>query len=139
MTVSSTSSPTRALSKTERPDDRRPIPENQHMFVHHQAAAWPLLLAVLLPLTVAGCLTADGAGLADAVGIGSSHHTAINSERFKVDAVDLSAIDPRLCIKSSIIGRQSRGRPSWSMRTITRPSTRAGPPDCQIELYSGLS
>lgn len=67
MTVSSTSSPTRALSKTERPDDRRPIPEHQHMFVHHQAAAWPLLLAVLLPLTVARCLTADGASLADAV------------------------------------------------------------------------
>lgn len=66
------------------------------MLVHHQRTARTLFLAVVLPLTVAGCVTTDGAGLADAGIAGSGHYAAIPSEKFRVDAVDLSAIDPRL-------------------------------------------
>jgi lipoprotein-anchoring transpeptidase ErfK/SrfK len=65
------------------------------MFAHHQAVARSLLLAVLLPLAVAGCVTTDGTGAALVVDPGAARYAAINSGRFKVDAVDLSAIDPR--------------------------------------------
>jgi len=65
------------------------------MLAHHQRTARTLFLAVMFPLTVAGCVTVDGAGLADAGVSGSTHYAAIPSEKFRVDAVDLSAIDPR--------------------------------------------
>ena len=65
------------------------------MFVHVPGTARSLFLAVALPLTVAGCVTTDGAGLADAGAASSARYAAMTSEKFRVDAVDLSAIDPR--------------------------------------------
>lgn len=65
------------------------------MFAPLQRTARTLILAVMLPLTVAGCVTTDNAGLADAGLAGSAHYAAITSEKFEVDAVDLSAIDSR--------------------------------------------
>jgi lipoprotein-anchoring transpeptidase ErfK/SrfK len=65
------------------------------MFAPLQRTARTLILAVMLPLTVAGCVTTDKAGLSDAGLPGSAHYAAITSEKFEVDAVDLSAIDAR--------------------------------------------
>jgi lipoprotein-anchoring transpeptidase ErfK/SrfK len=65
------------------------------MPVHHQGIVRTLFLAVMLPLTLAGCVTIDGSGLADTGIAGSAHYAAVTSEKFKVDAIDSSAIDPR--------------------------------------------
>lgn len=66
------------------------------MFAHFRKAARALLPAGLLPLVVAGCVTTDGVGLADTGAARPTHYAAIRTEKFAVDAVDLSAIDPRL-------------------------------------------
>ena len=66
------------------------------MFAHFRKAARALLPAGLLPLVVAGCVTTDGVGLADTGAARPTHYAAIRTEKFAVDAVDLSAIDLRL-------------------------------------------
>src|SRR5690348_13296214 len=65
------------------------------MLARHPKAARTLFLAVALPLTVAGCVTTEGEGLAHAGMAGAARYAEMPSEKFNVEAVDLSAIDPR--------------------------------------------
>lgn len=57
------------------------------------------VLAAALMLTVAGCVTADGPQLARdpsaPMFASMANYAALDSEKFKVDAVDVSEIDPR--------------------------------------------
>ncbi len=65
------------------------------MFARLQNAARALFLAVTLPLTVAGCVTTDAAGLDGRQLAAAAHYAAIASEKFRVDAIDVSVVDPR--------------------------------------------
>ncbi|MDN4983431.1 L,D-transpeptidase [Bradyrhizobium arachidis] len=65
------------------------------MLAHLQKAARTLFLAVTLPMTVAGCVTTDAAGLDQRQTAGTARYAAIPSEKFRVDAIDLSVVDPR--------------------------------------------
>jgi lipoprotein-anchoring transpeptidase ErfK/SrfK len=68
------------------------------MFAKLQVAGRALLFAVILPLTVAGCVTTDGAQLAShlpANTAATAQYAAINSEKYRVDAVDTSAMDQK--------------------------------------------
>lgn len=57
------------------------------------------LTAAVLPLTLAGCITAGGPQLAgsqtESARTGFGNYAALDSEKFRVDAVDLSEIDPK--------------------------------------------
>ncbi len=54
-----------------------------------------MFFALALPLTLAGCVTVDGSQLAaSSPPAFAASYAAINSERFKVDAVDVSTMDP---------------------------------------------
>jgi lipoprotein-anchoring transpeptidase ErfK/SrfK len=65
--------------------------------ISNAKSARTILLAAVLPLTVAGCMTVDGPQLAGTASppIGAAHYAALDSEKFRVDAVDVSAIDPK--------------------------------------------
>ncbi len=52
-----------------------------------------MFFAVILPLTAAGCVSTAESQLS--VSGGAAQYAAVDSERFKVDAVDVSAVDPR--------------------------------------------
>ncbi|QOZ55252.1 L,D-transpeptidase [Bradyrhizobium sp. CCBAU 53338] len=65
------------------------------MLAHLQKAARTLFLAVTLPITVAGCVTTDAAGLDQRQTAGTARYAAIPSEKFRVDAIDVSVVDPR--------------------------------------------
>lgn len=66
------------------------------MFATSQASVRAALFAVILPATVAGCVTTDGAQLASTLRpVSTARYAAISSEKFKVDAVDTSAIDQK--------------------------------------------
>lgn len=58
-----------------------------------------LFLAAVLPSAVAGCVTLDGSQPAGnssvAVLSGKANYAALDSEKFRVDAVDVSEMDPR--------------------------------------------
>jgi len=58
-----------------------------------------ILIAAVLPLTVAGCVTVDAPQLAGSQTLsgraGAGSYAALDSEKFRVDAVDLSEIDPK--------------------------------------------
>ncbi len=56
------------------------------------------ILAAILPLLAAGCVTVDGplaGGSPPSVQAGAANYAALESERFRVDAVDVSEIDPK--------------------------------------------
>jgi lipoprotein-anchoring transpeptidase ErfK/SrfK len=57
-----------------------------------------ILAAIVLPLTAAGCVTVDGplaSGSSLSISAGAANYAAHASERFKVDAVDISEMDPK--------------------------------------------
>ncbi len=73
-----------------------------------------ILVAILLPLAVAGCVTVDGplAGVSSpSVRAGAASYAALETERFKVNAVDVSEIDPKYL------------RPEVEYRTVETPGT----------------
>jgi lipoprotein-anchoring transpeptidase ErfK/SrfK len=62
-----------------------------------QRALRMLVLTAALPLILAGCVTTDnGLDFAHGATTVAAHYAAIESERFKVEAVDTSQIEPRL-------------------------------------------
>ena len=67
--------------------------------ISNAKSARTILLAAVLPLTVAGCVTVDGPQLAGnssaSVLIGAANYAALDTEKFRVDAVDLSEVDPK--------------------------------------------
>ena len=67
--------------------------------ISNAKSARTILLAAVLPLTVAGCVTVDGPQLASdssaSALTGAANYAALGSEKFRVDAVDLSEIDPK--------------------------------------------
>jgi len=67
--------------------------------ISNAKSARTILLAAVLPLTVAGCVTVDGPQLASdssaSALTGAANYAALDSEKFRVDAVDLSEVDPK--------------------------------------------
>ncbi|MFC4916465.1 MULTISPECIES: L,D-transpeptidase [Bradyrhizobium] len=65
------------------------------MLANFQRIARTLFVAIALPLTAAGCVTTDAPRLAERDSAGAGHYAAIPSEKFTVDAIDVSSVDPR--------------------------------------------
>ena len=61
----------------------------------HLKTARTALLAALVLLTLAGCVTTDGSSLVAGIDAGSAPYAAVESEKFRVEAVDVSQIDAR--------------------------------------------
>jgi lipoprotein-anchoring transpeptidase ErfK/SrfK len=68
------------------------------MFLNPKSAR-TVLLAAILPLAVTGCVTVDGSQLAGSPSPSAlartANYAALDSEKFKVEAVDVSAMDSR--------------------------------------------
>lgn len=77
------------------PDDPTRFREDYLVLAHHHRTATRLFLAVALLLSVAGCVTTDGSSLAGSVNVDSGPYAANETEKFKVEAVDISVIDVR--------------------------------------------
>jgi lipoprotein-anchoring transpeptidase ErfK/SrfK len=67
--------------------------------ISNAKSARTILLAAILPVTVAGCVTVDGpqltGGSSASALTGAAGYAALDSEKFRVDAVDLSEVDPK--------------------------------------------
>jgi lipoprotein-anchoring transpeptidase ErfK/SrfK len=67
--------------------------------ISNAKTARTVLIAAVLPLTVVGCVTVDAPQLAGSQTMsgraGAGNYAELDSEKFRVDAVDLSEIDPK--------------------------------------------
>jgi lipoprotein-anchoring transpeptidase ErfK/SrfK len=74
------------------------------MFARLQKTGRSLFVAIIFPLSVAGCVTTDGPQLASnllpADAAADRQYRAIDNERFRVEAVDTSNIDPKFLRQS---------------------------------------
>jgi lipoprotein-anchoring transpeptidase ErfK/SrfK len=74
------------------------------MFAKLQTAGRSLFFAAILPLIVAGCVTSDRSQLASNLSpvdaAADRQYAAIDTEKFRVEAVDTSAIDPKFLRQS---------------------------------------
>jgi lipoprotein-anchoring transpeptidase ErfK/SrfK len=76
-----------------------PILQEETSMTLNSKSARTILLAAILPLSVAGCVSVDGSQLAGSPSpsafAGTASYVALDSEEFKVEAVDVSGMDSK--------------------------------------------
>jgi len=79
--------------------DPAPILQEETSMSLNLKSARTVLLAAILPLAVAGCVTVDGSQLAGSPSPSAfattANYAALDSEKFRVEAVDVSGMDSR--------------------------------------------